>query len=449
LPSRITATFRIHGDTIAQRKGCTTTLVQGRNVVCLGSDRIRGRTIMVNHENDALALILAGGNGTRLGNLTRCQCKPAIAFAGHYRNIDFTLSNCLNSNVRRVGVLTQYKAQTLIGHINQGWNVVSRPRGEFVDVWPAQQRQHHSWYSGTADAVYQNLDLIAAQRTKYILVLAGDHIYKMDYRKLLAHHVASAADVTVATIPVPVEEASAFGVLGVDPRGRVRTFIEKPAASALGPTQTSVIASMGIYVFDTKYLIDRLTRDSRNSHSAHDFGRDILPGAVRDSQVSAYLFTDDNGQPAYWRDVGTLDAYWHAHMELVAPEPPLDLYDPQWPIGTLPEQLPPARLIYNETCTGFVGNSLLAGGVVVRGATVTQSVLSTNVAVDRDSVIDQVVLLPGARVGTGAEIRRAIVDSNVIVPPKMIIGNAERGPIALVTQDSLEEMLGSAASSAA
>jgi glucose-1-phosphate adenylyltransferase len=389
------------------------------------------------HSHDTLSLVLAGGNGTRLGSLTRWNCKPAVAFAGHFRNIDFTLSNCFNSNLRRVAVLTQYKAQTLIGHIHQGWDVVSRRAGEFVDVWPAQQRLHQSWYAGTADAVFQNLDLVLAQRTKYTLVLAGDHIYKMDYRKLLDQHVARAADVTVGAIPVSIEEASSFGVLGLDAGGRVRTFIEKPAPSALSPAQPTVMASMGIYVFNTDFLVDRLTRDARNSSSAHDFGRDILPAAVRESRVDAYLFSD------YWRDVGTIDAYWQAHMELLSPEPPLDLYESTWPISTLPEQLPPARL----TRAGHVSNSLLAAGVVVRGASVTNSVLSTNVSVDVDSVIDQAVLLPGARIGAGCRIRRAIVDANVVVAPGSVIGFADQGAISLVTQESLEPV--TAASTAA
>lgn len=398
--------------------------------------------------HDTLALILAGGNGTRLGDLTRGQCKPAIPFAGHFRNIDFTLSNCVNSGVRRIGVLTQYKAQTLIGHIHHGWDVVARRLGEFIDVWPAQQRLQASWYAGTADAVFQNLDLILAQRTKYILVLAGDHIYKMDYRKLLEQHASRRADITVGAIPVPVEEASAFGVLGINGHNRVQTFIEKPAPSALGTSQGSVLASMGIYVFDTDFLIDRLTRDAHNLGSAHDFGKDILPAAVRDSHVNAFLFTDADGRSAYWRDVGTLDAYWQAHMELLAPEPPIDLYDASWPVGTLPEQLPPAKLIYDAARAGFVANSMLAGGAVVRGATITRSVVSTNARIDEGSIVDEAVLLPGVQVGAGCELRRVIVDSNVVVPPRTVIGNADRGPITLVTRESLETPYSAAHSAA-
>ncbi|MDB6088945.1 MAG: glgC, partial [Gammaproteobacteria bacterium] len=331
---------------------------------------------------DTVALVLAGGNGTRLGELTRWQCKPAIAFAGHFRNIDFTLSNCVNSNVRRIAVLTQYKAQSLITHLAGGWNFLPKPLGEFVEVWPAQQRLHSSWYAGTADAVYQNLDLVLAQRSRYTLVLAGDHVYKMDYRKFLARHVETGADVTVACVPVPVEESGAYGVLGVDDRQRVCSFIEKPQPSSLGlSAHRTVLASMGVYVFNTSYLEQQLRRDAIVEGSAHDFGRDILPKAVREDQVTAYSFVDSAGRPGYWRDVGTLDAFWQAHMELLTPEPPIELYDPQWPILTLPEQLPPAKLLHTHGRHGFVADSLLAGGVVVRGATVTNSVLSGNVHV--------------------------------------------------------------------
>src|ERR1700722_8170661 len=265
--------------------------------------------IAMDFARDTVALILAGGNGTRLGELTRWQCKPAISFGGHFRNIDFTLSNCVNSGVRRIGVLTQYKAQSLINHIGGGWNFLARPLGEFIDVWPAQQRLHSSWYVATADAVHQNLDLLLAQRSRYTLILAGDHVYKMNYRLLLEKHVATGADVTVACVPVPVDESAAFGVLGVDERQRVRSFIEKPQPSSLGLSgQRTVLASMGVYVFNTSYLDQQLKRDATEAPSAHDFGRDILPRAVRDHRVAAYSFVDADGQPGYWRDVGTLDA---------------------------------------------------------------------------------------------------------------------------------------------
>jgi glucose-1-phosphate adenylyltransferase len=372
---------------------------------------------------ETVALILAGGNGTRLGELTRWQCKPAIPFAGHCRNIDFTLSNCVNSGVRRVAVLTQYKAQTLINHIVAGWSFLARPLGEFVEVWPAQQRLHDSWYVGTADAVHQNLDLLLAQRSRYTLVLAGDHVYKMDYRRLLEQHAASGADVTVACVPVPLEESAAFGVLGVDERQRVCSFIEKPQPSSLGLSgPRTVLASMGVYVFNTRYLEQQLKRDADDDASAHDFGRDILPRAVRDHDVAAYSFVDADGAPGYWRDVGTLDAYWQAHMELLLPEPPIEIYDPSWPILTLPEPLPPARLVYASGQHGFVADSLLAGGVVVTGATVTNSVLAGNVRVAEGTLLDEAVVLPGARIGANCRLRRVIIDAGMEIPDGISVG---------------------------
>lgn len=371
---------------------------------------------------DTFALILAGGNGTRLGELTRWQCKPAIPFAGHYRNIDFTLSNCVNSGVRRIAVLTQYKAHSLITHIVGGWNFLSRAMGEFVEVWPAQQRLHAGWYSGTADAVFQNLDLVIAQRSRYTLVLAGDHIYKMDYRQLLEQHVATGAGVTVACVPVPVESASSFGVLGVNERHTVQSFIEKPAPATLAPTASTVLASMGIYVFTTDYLVELLNRDAAQMESAHDFGRDILPFAVRSNRVSAHRFLDESGRPDYWRDVGTIDSYWRAHMELLAANPPLDLYDASWPIRTLPETLPPAKLAEDGGRRGFVASSMLSGGTVVGCATVTRSVLSPNVRIGDGTVLDESVVLPGARIGANCRLRRVIVDAGVDVADGTVVG---------------------------
>jgi glucose-1-phosphate adenylyltransferase len=370
---------------------------------------------------DTFAVVLAGGNGTRLGELTRWQCKPAIPFAGHFRNIDFTLSNCVNSGLRRIAVLTQYKAQTLITHITGGWNFLAKPLGEFVEVWPAQQRLNKSWYAGTADAVHQNLDLLLAQRSRYTLVLAGDHIYKMDYRQLLARHATSGADVTVACVPVPAESASAFGVLGVDADHRVRNFIEKPAPESLGRASPNVLASMGVYVFSTEYLAERLRLDATNVSSAHDFGHDLLPIAVREDHVVAHPFTDADGRPGYWRDVGTLEAYWHAHMELLVPDPPIDLYDRKWPIVTLAEPLPPARLLFDSARQGSVANSLLAGGVVICGAAVTNSVLASNVHVCEGSSLDEAVVLPGARIGARCHLRRVIIDAGVVVPDGTLI----------------------------
>jgi glucose-1-phosphate adenylyltransferase len=374
-------------------------------------------------EHDTVALILAGGNGTRLGELTRWQCKPAVPFAGSFRN----------SGVRRIAVLTQYKAQSLINHIGAGWNFLARPLGEFVEVWPAQQRLHNSWYLGTADAVHQNLDLLLAQRSRYTLVLAGDHVYKMNYRALLEQHTNSGADVTVSCVPVPIEESPSFGVLGVDDRRRVCSFIEKPQPASLGlGGQSTVLASMGVYVFNTGYLVNQLRRDAADESSAHDFGRDILPRAVREDHVAAYAFTDASGRPGYWRDVGTLDAFWQAHMELLSPQPPIELYDPAWPIITLPEQLPPAKLLYASGRHGFVANSLLAGGVVVKGATVTNSVLAGNVHVDEGSLIDEAVVLPNARIGADCKLRRVIIDAGVEIPDGCTVGWQPTSPVESV-----------------
>jgi glucose-1-phosphate adenylyltransferase len=327
-------------------------------------------------------------------------------------------------------VLTQYKAQTLINHIGAGWSFLARPLGEFVELWPAQQRIHNSWYVGTADAVHQNLDLLLAQRSRYTLVLAGDHVYKMNYGRLLEQHVASGADVTVACVPVPVEESASFGVLGVDERRRVCSFIEKPLPTTLGLNgHRAVLASMGVYVFNTDYLERQLRRDAGEELSAHDFGRDILPRAVREDHVAAYAFVDASGAPGYWRDVGTLDAYWQAHMELLTPEPPIDFHDPAWPILTAAEQLPPAKLLYASGRHGFVANSLLSGGVVVRGATVTNSVLAGNVHVAEGTLLDESVVLPGARIGANCKLRRVIVDAGVEIPDSVSVGWQPTAPL--------------------
>jgi glucose-1-phosphate adenylyltransferase len=382
-------------------------------------------------ERETVALILAGGNGTRLGELTRWQCKPAVTFAGHFRNIDFTLSNCVNSGVRRIAVLTQYKAQSLINHLNAGWNFLAKPLGEFVEVWPAQQRLHASWYMGTADAVHQNLDLLTAQRSRYTLVLAGDHVYKMDYRRLLEQHANRGANVTVACVPVPVEESASFGVLGVNDRRRVCSFIEKPPPNTLAiKGQKTILASMGVYVFNTDYLVEQLKRDASDDMSSHDFGKDILPRAVKEDHVCAFAFTNQDGEPGYWRDVGTIESFWQSHMELLAPKPPLELYDPAWPIITHCEVLPPARLMRDAVVT----NTLLSGAVVINGATVTNSVLSGNVTVGEGSFLDEVVVLPGARIGTGCRLRRVIIDADMEIPDGVSVG-LQSGRITLLSRN--------------
>lgn len=376
---------------------------------------------------NTFALILAGGNGTRLGDLTRSHCKPALPFGGHFRNIDFTLSNCVNSDVRRIGVLTQYKAQSLISHLADGWSFLPRSLGEFVEILPAQQRLHRSWYQGTADAVYQNLDLLRAQQPIYTLVLAGDHIYKMDYRDLLDRHAESGAEVTVGCVPIPIREANAFGILKADASGRVFSFIEKPRIETLLDFATgrqSVLGSMGIYVFNTDYLIQSLTRDATLELSAHDFGRDILPAAVCEGRVAAHAFVDSTGQARYWRDVGTVEAYWSAHMELLSDPPAIDLFDSTWPVITSHAPLPPARLLGKRERSGNVSNSLLAGGVVVRGATVSNCVLSSNVLIDDATLIEDCVVLPGARIGAHCQLRRVVIDAGMRVPEGTTAGAA-------------------------
>jgi glucose-1-phosphate adenylyltransferase len=388
----------------------------------------------------SVAVVLAGGNGTRLGDLTRHQCKPALPFGGHFRNIDFTLSNCVNSQVRRIGVLTQYKPETLIGHLGKGWNFLSREAGEFIDQWPAQQRSSGAGYAGTADAVYQNLDLILGQGAKYTLVLAGDHVYKMDYRPMLERHAMSGASVTVACVPVPLEQASAFGVIEVDSSKAIGNFMEKPAPSTLIARDGKVLASMGIYAFDTDYLASRLERDARARDSAHDFGRDILPAAVREDRAAAFAFLDDAGNPGYWRDVGTLEGYWQAHMELLGETPSMDLHDPDWPIWTAAQPVAPAQLISaGSQSGGFVANSMLSGGTVIRGAEVTNSVLGTDVHVGRDSVLDESVILSGARIGANCFLRRAIIDCDVRVPDGTIVDGRMQSEttVALVTRERI------------
>ncbi|HUK02506.1 MAG TPA: sugar phosphate nucleotidyltransferase [Steroidobacteraceae bacterium] len=365
---------------------------------------------------EALALVLAGGNGTRLGALTQHQCKPALSFGGHFRNIDFTLSNCVNSGVRRIAVLTQYKAQTLIEHLAHAWSFLARPLGEAIDVWPAQQRLHPEWYAGTADAIWQNLDLVMAHGRRTTLILAGDHVYCMDYRKLLAQHRASGAPLTVACVPVPTQDAGGFGVLELGAGARVRAFTEKPAPEALAGRGPTVLASMGVYAFETDYLAESLARDARRAGSSRDFGRDLLPLAVAEGAADAFAFQSDAGEPGYWRDVGTLESYWRAHMDLVRADPPINLHDPDWPIHTHCEALPPARIVgAHEDCA--VADSILSGGAVVRRARITRCVLGTHVQVDEDAVLEDCVVLGGARIGAGARLSHCVVQSAAGIAP--------------------------------
>lgn len=394
---------------------------------------VRGRIRRAgDRDNEVLAtcaLVLAGGRGSRLKQLTDRRAKPSMPFAGNLKIIDFALSNCLNSGIRRVSVLTQYKSQDLIRHVMRGWSVMGPGPDEFIDVVPAQQQTGQGWYSGTADAVYQNLGLLLPETgARHVLVLAGDHVYKMDYRRIVADHVQRGADVTVACIEVPVAQAREFGVMCVDDDGRIRSFEEKPARCAGLPGRPELaLASMGIYVFSAAFLRRELHRDAADPLSQHDFGRDILPGAVARARVFAHDFAQscvdpDEGCP-YWRDVGTLDAYWQANMDLLRPVPGLDLGDAAWPVRSRGPLLPPARFVAGPgSDRSTVAESLVAGGSVVCGATVRQSVLSTNVRVGEGSVVEESMLLPGVVLGRNVVLRRAIVDEACVLPDGIRIG---------------------------
>lgn len=399
---------------------------------------------------NTLALVLAGGKGTRLGSLTSHRVKPAVPFGGHFRIIDFPLSNCINSGIRRIGILTQYKAHSLIQHVHQGWGFLRSELGEFVELLPAQQRTGDEWYLGTADAVYQNMDILRLHDPAHLLVLGGDHIYKMDYGPMLAMHVSSGADVTVGCMPVPLSEAPSFGVMEIDEDNRIRRFTEKPAYCDPMPGSSDMaLASMGIYVFNTRYLLSRLLVDANRPDSNHDFGKDIIPGAVEDSDVFAYLFRKGNtNTPAYWRDVGDIDSYWKANMELIGLNPELNIYDQRWPILTWQRQAPPAKFVLDEPGRrGEATNSMVAGGCIVSGATVRNSVLSSHVTVAEGSSIESAVLLENVRVGRDVHIRGAVIETGCTIPDGTHIGydaavdgnrfELSHGGIVLVTPEML------------
>ncbi len=374
---------------------------------------------------DSLALILAGGNGTRLKNLTRWHAKPAIPFGGQFRTIDFSLSNCLHSGIRRIGILTQYKSYSLNCHIQRGWNFLNNGMGEFIDLLPAQQRLGDGWYSGTADAVYQNLDIIDEHSPEYVVVLAGDHVYKMDYGDLLVHHRESGAEMTVGCIEVDLKAAKGFGVMAVDRQNRVYAFEEKPSEPRSIPGKSDrALASMGIYVFNTDFLRVQLIRDARDPHSSHDFGKDILPQLIDRFVVNAYPFLDVEGRPAYWRDVGTLDTYWQANMELLGHNPPLDLFDRHWPIWTYQEQLPPAKFLFDSQrgSQGLAVNSIVSNGTLLDGASVRNSILFNDVSAGTGTVISDSLILPGARIGKDCRLNKVIIDQRCVIPDGTTIG---------------------------
>jgi glucose-1-phosphate adenylyltransferase len=403
-----------------------------------------------------IALVLAGGRGSRLAHLTDRRAKPAVYFGGKFRIIDFTLSNCLNSGVRRIGVLTQYKSHSLLRHLQRGWSFLRNEFNEFIDLLPAQQRiDEHSWYRGTADAVFQNLDILRAHQPKYILVLAGDHVYKMDYSRMIADHVAMDARCTVACMDVPLAEASAFGIMKVDANRRVQEFLEKPAHPPSIPGRPDrALASMGVYVFDADYLYEKLATESRQPGTHHDFGMDLVPAMVARGEAIAHPFDQSCVRstaqaPVYWRDVGTVDAYWQANIDLTEPLPELDMYDRDWPIWTYQEQLPPAKFVFNDDDRrGHAVDSLVSGGCIISGGKVRRSVLFSSVRVNSYAQVDECVLLPRVQVGRNCQLKRVVVDNDCRIPEGMRIGfdpledarrffRTEQG-IVLVTRKMLE-----------
>ena len=406
-----------------------------------------------------IALVLAGGRGSRLKALTDRRTKPAVYFGGKFRIIDFALSNCLNSGVRRIGVLTQYKSHSLLRHLQRGWSFLRNEFNEFIDLLPAQQRiDEHSWYLGTADAVYQNLDILRAHNPEYILILAGDHIYKMDYAELIADHVAQGKACTVACIEVPIEEATAFGVMAIDSDRRIVDFVEKPAHPPAMPGRPDVaLASMGIYVFDAKALFAALDRDAATAGSSRDFGKDVIPSMVAAGQAMAHPFgmscvKSSPEAPAYWRDVGTVEAYWAANLDLTNTIPELDMYDRDWPIWTYQEQLPPAKFVFDDDGRrGMAVDSLVSGGCIISGGQVRRSVLFSKVHIHSYAEVDEAVLLPDVDVGRGCRLRKVVVDNGCALPAGMQIGHdaeedarrfyRSEGGVVLVTRAMLEKLV--------
>ena len=403
---------------------------------------------------ETLALVLAGGRGSRLYELTDWRAKPAVPFGGKFRIIDFPLSNCINSGIRRVGVLTQYKAHSLIRHLVRGWSRFDSELDEFVEILPASQRVGGEWYQGTADAVYQNIDIMRAHKPKYVLILSGDHIYKMDYGNMMALHVENRADMTVSCLEVPIEEAAgAYGVLTADESGRIVEFNEKPAVPTPIPGQPGhCLASMGNYLFNTEFLYEQIIKDADDPKSAHDFGNNIIPSIIEKYQVYAHPFRDkDTDKRAYWRDVGTLDAFWEANMELVNVSPELNLYDQDWPILTHQAQLPPAKFVFDlDDRRGMAVDSMVSGGCIISGAQLKRSLLFSNVKIHSYAEVVDSVILPDVEIGQHARINKAIIDRGCTLEESMVIGEdheadkkrgfrvTEQG-VVLVTPDMLNQ----------
>ena len=416
---------------------------------------LSGARIQQRLARQALALVLAGGRGSRLKQLTDRRAKPAVFFGGKFRLIDFTLSNCLNSGVRRIAVLTQYKAHSLLRHLQMGWSFLRPEMGEFLDLLPAQQRlDEATWYRGTADAVYQNFDILRAADPRYFVVLAGDHIYKMDYSNMLADHVERGAGCTVACVEVPLAEASDFGVMTVDESMRIVDFQEKPRQpQAMAGKPDRALASMGVYVFTAEFLYAELERDRHHPGSSRDFGKDIIPNLVSRGLAVAHSFDESCVKTtpqadSYWRDVGTIDAYWSANLDLVMPVPSLDIYDPHWPIWTYQQQLPPAKFVFDdEDRRGMAVNSMVSGGCIVSGATVRRSLMFSNCRVNSYAQAREAVLLPEVEVGRHARLTRVVVDRGCHIREGLVIGedpdlDARRfhrsdGGVTLVTAEML------------
>jgi len=390
------------------------------------SDRKRHAPI----SRDTMAYVLAGGRGSRLMEMTDNRAKPAVYFGGKTRIIDFALSNAINSGIRRIGVATQYKAHSLIRHLQRGWNFLRPERNESFDVLPASQRvSEDQWYAGTADAVYQNIDIIEDYAPQYIVILAGDHVYKMDYEIMLQQHVDSGADVTVGCLEVPRMEAVGFGVMHVDETGKITAFVEKPIDPPSIPGRPdTALASMGIYVFDTKFLMDQLRRDAADPKSSRDFGKDIIPHIVKHGTAQAHSFNrsvvrSENEYDAYWRDVGTVDAYWQANIDLTDVVPPLDIYDRDWPIWTYSEITPPAKFVHDEDGRrGQAISSLVSGDCIISGGSLRSSLLFTGVRQRSYSSLDHAVVLPHASIGRSARITKAVIDRGVAIPDGLVIG---------------------------
>jgi glucose-1-phosphate adenylyltransferase len=377
-----------------------------------------------------VALVLAGGRGSRLKQLTDKRAKPAVYFGGKFRIVDFALSNCVNSGIRRIGVVTQYKSHSLLRHLQRGWSFLRAELNEVVDLLPAQQRlDEEHWYRGTADAVFQNLDIIQGSRPEYIVVLAGDHVYKMDYSLMLKDHVESGASCTVGCIEVPRSEASAFGVMAVDNQRRIVSFVEKPADPPPMPGRDDAsLASMGIYVFDAEYLYKQLEEDLANPASSHDFGKDVIPQCVQQGRALAHPFSmscirNPNGAPPYWRDVGTIDAFWSANLDLASINPELDIYDTDWPIWTYQRQLPPAKFIPDRNgMHGMTVNTMVSGGCIVSGSHVANSVLFSNVRIHSFCNIESAVVLPGVTIERHCRLKNVVIDRGCVLPDGLVVG---------------------------